>query len=166
MGAEGEWLLAGDTGDIRVDPERFARFEAIAAGLRRAAAQHPLFLVFDDLHVADAGALLLIRLVARALDRSRIVILLSRRDHAAGSNAPPPDLVSSVESDATVLALAPFDTGETIALLHAALRADADSAAVTALMSCGVLRKLKRISGCAAASGLLRRTDPRLSGRR
>lgn len=118
LGKRGETLLADDAGDERVDPERFARFSAVADRLREAAAEQPLMLVIDDVHAADAGTLLLVRFVARTLDRARLLMVLLRRDVVADDQAIA-ELVDSVEREATVLPLAPFDLRETIALLSA-----------------------------------------------
>jgi hypothetical protein len=133
LGSRGELLLADDPGDERVDPERFARFAAVADRLRAAAREQPLMLVIDDVHAADAGALLLVRFVVRTLDRSALLILLIRR---SGEDALDPalvDLVDSVERDATVMPLAPFDLRETIALLSTATRHDLDPATLITL---------------------------------
>jgi tetratricopeptide (TPR) repeat protein len=118
LGKRGEHVLADDPGDERVDPERFARFSAVADRLREAAAEQPLMLVIDDVHAADAGTLLLVRFVARTLDRTRLLMLLLRRD-AVPDDPAIAEILDSVEREATVLPLVPFDLRETIALLSA-----------------------------------------------
>src|SRR4029453_18599256 len=80
LGKRGDMLLADDSGDERVDPEGFARFAAAAERIREAAGERPVMLVIDDVHAADAGTLLLVRFVARTLDRARLLMLLLRRD--------------------------------------------------------------------------------------
>ena len=65
-------MLADDPGDERVDPERFARFSAVADRLREAAVEQPLMLVIDDVHAADAGTLLLVRFVAAHARPARV----------------------------------------------------------------------------------------------
>jgi tetratricopeptide (TPR) repeat protein len=131
LGKPGEGLLADDPGDQRVDPERFARFSAVADRLREAAAEQPLMLVIDDVHAADAGTLLLVRFVVRTLDRARVQMLLLRRDVVPDDPAIA-DIIDSVEREATVLPLAPFDLRETIALLSAS-ESDLDPATVVTL---------------------------------
>ncbi len=130
LGKRGETLLADDPGDERVDPERFARFAAVAERLREAAAEQPLMLVIDDVHAADAGTLLLVRFIARTLDRTRLLILLLRRDVIPDDPAIA-EVVDSVERDATVLPLVPFDLRETIALLSASTAEPDPSTVIT-----------------------------------
>jgi tetratricopeptide (TPR) repeat protein len=131
LGNRGETLLADDAGDERVDPERFARFLAVAERVREAAAEQPLMLVIDDVHAADAGTLLLVRFVARTLDRARLLVLLLRRD-AMPDDPAIAAIVDSVEREATVLSLSPFDLRETIALLSAS-SSDLDPSTVATL---------------------------------
>ena len=131
LGKRGETLLADDPGDERVDPERFARFSAVADRLREASAAQPLMLIVDDVHAADAGTLLLVRFVARTLDRAPLLVLLLRRDVVPDDPAIA-EIVDSVEREATVLPLAPFDLRETIALLSAS-SADLDPSTVATL---------------------------------
>jgi predicted ATPase len=59
------------------DPEaaRFRLFDATAAFLIRAAAERPLVLVLDDLHVADEPSLSLLRYAASSLEDSRILVV-------------------------------------------------------------------------------------------
>ncbi len=65
-----------------LEPEgaRFRLFDATAEFLRRAAEPHPIVLVIDDLHAADAPSLLLLQFFARELQRTRIVLLAAYRD--------------------------------------------------------------------------------------
>ena len=131
LGKRGEALLADDPGDERVDPERFARFSAVAERIREVAAEQPLMMVIDDVHAADAGTLLLVRFVARTLDRARLLVVLLRRDVVPNDPAIA-EIVDSVEREATVLPLAPFDLRETIALLSAS-SSDVDPSTVITL---------------------------------
>jgi DNA-binding SARP family transcriptional activator len=62
------------------DGGRFRLFAAVAAFLRRAAAERPIALLLDDLHVADPPSLVLLRYLAAELPRSRIVIVGCYRD--------------------------------------------------------------------------------------
>src|SRR4051812_15746799 len=132
LGKRGETLLADDPGDERVDPERFARFSAVADRLRDAAAEQPLMLVIDDVHAADAGTLLLVRFVARTLDRARLLMLLLRRDVVPDDPAIA-EIVDWVERGAVVLPLVPFALRETIALLSAPSTSDPAPATVITL---------------------------------
>lgn len=152
LGKRGETLLADDPGDERVDPERFARFSAVADRLREAAADQPIMLVVDDVHAADAGTLLLARFIARTLDRARVLILLLRRDVVPDDPAIA-EIVESVEHDATVLPLAPFDLRETIELLSASTSEPDPSTVITLTRVTGGNPLLLTRAIAAAASG-------------
>jgi tetratricopeptide (TPR) repeat protein len=60
--------------------ERFRLFDAIAGLLGRVADDHPLVVVLDDLHWADAPSLLLLRFVARELRRRPVAVIGTYRD--------------------------------------------------------------------------------------
>ena len=72
----------------QVDPEqsRFRLFEAVSSFLKRAAADEPLLLVLDDIHWADEPSLLLLRFIARQIDDSRLMIVLTSREAEAAGN--------------------------------------------------------------------------------
>ena len=55
------------------DPEalRFRLFDAVATTFQAVADDHPLLIVLDDLHAADASSLLLLQFLARAIDYRR-----------------------------------------------------------------------------------------------
>ena len=76
---------AGDVlrqGVREADPElaRFLMFEAVAAGIRQAAASRSLLLVVDDLHWADPGSRRLLAAVRGALVTVPVVVLCTYRD--------------------------------------------------------------------------------------
>src|SRR5262249_22283361 len=64
-------------GPHEADPElaRFLLFEAVAAGVREAAARRPLLLVVDDLHWADPGSRRLLAAIRGALATLPVVAL-------------------------------------------------------------------------------------------
>src|SRR4030095_3881125 len=80
------------------DPERFARFTAIADHLVDACARSPVLIGIDDVHAADPGALLLARFVVRTLARQPLMLLLASRIADAPVWA---------DSDATIVPLGP-----------------------------------------------------------
>jgi len=97
-------LAAEDQGGPRIDPERFARFAAIADRLAAISSGTPILLVIDDVHAADPGAVLLARFVARTLAHLPIALLLAGR----------PEGPTAGELGATVgLTLNRFDLAET-----------------------------------------------------
>jgi len=76
-------------GSGETDPElaRFLLFEAVAAGVRQAAANRPLLLVMDDLHWADPGSRRLLAAVRGALATVPAVALCTYRDTEPGADA-------------------------------------------------------------------------------
>jgi tetratricopeptide (TPR) repeat protein len=118
-------LLEKDSGGPVVDPERFARFEAVVRRVRRACADTSALIVIDDVHAADPGALLLTRFIARSLRRLPLVLLLARRtdktDRAngtAGTDGASSVSLGDLENEATVVTLRRFDRAETAAFLR------------------------------------------------
>ena len=77
--------VADKLGDVpqptQVEPEqaRFRLFEAIASFFRRASADGPMLLVLDDLHWADEPSLLLLQFLARQIEDSRLLVVLTSR---------------------------------------------------------------------------------------
>jgi DNA-binding SARP family transcriptional activator len=76
-----------DAGHPLPEPEagdesaRFQFFEAVTEAVRAEAAEQPLLLVFDDLHSADDGSLLLLEFVASELpEMGALVLALGRED--------------------------------------------------------------------------------------
>jgi DNA-binding CsgD family transcriptional regulator/tetratricopeptide (TPR) repeat protein len=60
--------------------DRFRLFDALTSYLLRASDQHPLMLILEDVHAADAPSLLLLQFMAGEIGRNRILILASYRD--------------------------------------------------------------------------------------
>ena len=86
--------IAEKLGDVPpptpVAPEqaRFRLFDAVTSFLKRAAGDEPILLVLDDIHWADEPSLLLLQFLARQIDDSRLMIVLTSREaEAAGSPA-------------------------------------------------------------------------------
>jgi hypothetical protein len=66
---------------------RFLLFEAVAAGVREAAAESPLLLVVDDLHWADPGSRRLLAAIRGALATLPVVVLCTYRDTEPAADA-------------------------------------------------------------------------------
>src|SRR5262245_5838390 len=66
---------------------RFLLFEAVAAGVREAAANRPLLLVVDDLHWADPGSRRLLAAIRGALATLPVVALCTYRDTEPAADA-------------------------------------------------------------------------------
>ncbi|MGO9451718.1 MAG: ATP-binding protein [Candidatus Binataceae bacterium] len=59
---------------------RFQLFDSIATRLLRLSQQHPLVIIFDDLHAADEASLLLLRFVAKQAGHARMFVVATYRD--------------------------------------------------------------------------------------
>jgi predicted nucleic acid-binding protein len=117
-GAEAAGLLSDDPGRADLDRDRFARFQAVADLLDRRARPDPVMVVIDDVHVADPAALLLARFLARSLDRSPVVLVLTRRRNVEAGRAATV-LLDDLEREAAVVPLSAFDQRDTAAFLAA-----------------------------------------------
>src|SRR6266542_432300 len=62
------------------EASRFRTYDAIAQLLVGAARIQPMVLVLEDLHWADAAALILLRQVAEAIQRSRLMVIVTYRE--------------------------------------------------------------------------------------
>lgn len=93
--------------------ERFARFAAINELLARACARSPVLAVLDDLHTADADALLLTRFVARSLERLPLVLLIAQRQGVDDER------LQGLGDEGSTICLRHFDEEETRAFLLA-----------------------------------------------
>ncbi len=111
-GSRGRSLLDDRPGFTPVDPERFARFQAVGDLLGRTSAATPLLLVIEDAHAADPAAVLLARFVARASVARRIVMLVSHREPE--HEGPVADALADLASGAAVLRLRGLSTGEIV----------------------------------------------------
>jgi tetratricopeptide (TPR) repeat protein len=76
-------------GPNEADPElaRFLLFQAVAAGIREAAAKRPLLLVVDDLHWADPGSRRLLAAIRKGLATVPVVALGTYRDTEPAGDA-------------------------------------------------------------------------------
>ena len=128
----GTELLAADSGAHLVDPERFARFAAVAAQLAERRGAVPTMIVVDDAQHADESALLLTRFLARALDRLPLLVVLARR--APATSPAHRELLDELQRDATTITLSPFGAGETAELMAAHGRPAADREQVATLL--------------------------------
>ncbi|HEV2783275.1 MAG TPA: AAA family ATPase [Actinophytocola sp.] len=130
-GPAGAGLLAADASRDRVDPERFARFTAVAELLAETRADKPTMIVIDDVHHADESALLLTRFLTGTLDRLPLVVVLARRT-SPGEDGPA--VLDELQRDATTIALRPFDLHDTAALLAAHGQPNPDRVAAETLL--------------------------------
>ena len=73
-------VLRPGTGGADPGLARFLLFEAVATGIREAAADRPLLLMVDDLHWADPGSRRLLAAIRGALATLPVVVLCTYRD--------------------------------------------------------------------------------------
>ncbi|MDN3356336.1 AAA family ATPase [Actinomadura sp. DC4] len=118
-------LLGDDRGGPVIDPERFARFAAIGAELARACDDSPVLVVIDDVHVADPGAVLLARFLARDLARRPLVLVFTRRQEENGRPSTA-GLLTELEDQARSLTVRPLDAEETELFLRSRGYRDVD----------------------------------------
>jgi hypothetical protein len=85
------------------DAARFYLFEATARFLRRAASFERLMLVLDDLHVADAASLLLLRFLTRDIGGSRLLVVATYRDVDAARRPDAVDTLGDLAREGRVL---------------------------------------------------------------
>jgi hypothetical protein len=131
VGKAGAGLLATDSD--QVEPERFARFDAVARLLTEARGRVPTMIVIDDAQHADASALRLTRFLADSLSHLPLVLLLATRDSPVLGAEPAESPVDEFWREATTIDLRPFDLDDTAALLAAQGRPGLDRARLATL---------------------------------
>ena len=70
--------LAGD-GEPGGEEDRLRLFDAVARALERVAAERPALVVLEDLHLADASSVALLRHVATTLGEARVLLVVTHR---------------------------------------------------------------------------------------
>jgi class 3 adenylate cyclase/tetratricopeptide (TPR) repeat protein len=81
------------------ETERYRLFEAVGAMLASIAADAPLLVVLDDLHWADKPSLLLLRHVARAAGRARLMLLGTYRETDLARTHPLAEVLADLRRD-------------------------------------------------------------------
>jgi tetratricopeptide (TPR) repeat protein len=99
--------LWGRRGESATDPDqaRFDLFDAVTRAIAARAADAPLLLILDDLHVADVPSLELVSFATRHLRVGRVMWLLTWRD-AEGARSPVREPLARIAREATVAPLA------------------------------------------------------------
>lgn len=83
-----ERLTVVPSGNGGTDIPRFRLFDSITTFLKNASQNQAMVLVMEDLHWADEASLLLLRFVARELERSRLLVVGTYRDMDLSRNHP------------------------------------------------------------------------------
>jgi class 3 adenylate cyclase/tetratricopeptide (TPR) repeat protein len=86
------------------DPEveRYQLFRAVTDALGSAAAEHPVVVVLDDLHWADAPTASLLRHVAATAGEARLLVIVTYRDAEISSGHPMADLLAQLHREAGI----------------------------------------------------------------
>jgi hypothetical protein len=154
--------LSGDNGAEQLDAERFTLFRRIADAVD-VATRRPCLLTFDEMHLADPGALLLARFIVHALAQRPLAIVLSRTTDTAGD--PNGAMFDELARDATCIDLRcpdvvgagpvpalPAPTRSVLA--HAAILGRATIWEVAALVGLEPVAVLDALAGAASAGAV------------
>jgi tetratricopeptide (TPR) repeat protein len=117
-GADKAQLLHSAPGTQAEDVDRFVRFTAVTDAIAEACVRNPACIVIDDIHAADAGALLLARFVTRSLPQLPLVLILSRRRGVPAADTLESRILDELEDEASPIALRRFDIDEATAFLR------------------------------------------------
>lgn len=109
------------------DAARFRFFDAVSTLLREHSERHPLVIVLEDLHGADAASVGLLRFLARELSEVRVLLVGTYRPDPAPSSSGP---LGRLVREARVLKLPGLAARDTAALLSSHLGTPADGAFV------------------------------------
>lgn len=116
-------------------PDRFGVFVGVADRLAEVCTRKPACIVIDDVDAAGRGALLLLRFVARALDRLPLLLILARGDPSPGSGDPErATLLEAIGREADPFPLQPFDGHEATSFLAGRGLTDLDPDLVSTLL--------------------------------
>ena len=85
--------------------QRYRLFEAVSAFLSQAAAAHPVLLVFEDLHWADKGTLLMLRHIVRASDRAALCTVGTYRESELARTHPLAEMFADLRGEQAVTRL-------------------------------------------------------------
>jgi DNA-binding SARP family transcriptional activator/tetratricopeptide (TPR) repeat protein len=110
--AEQASLVSTSSTNENPERERYRLFEAVASLLCEVADAHPLILVLDDLHWADAATLLLLRHVARSSDETRLLILGTYRETEVDEAHPLPRALAELRRARVLVSLRIGGLGE------------------------------------------------------
>lgn len=94
---------------VETEPERFRLFDWVVTLLLRAAKARPIVLIADDLHWADRGSLLLLKLCARSLRGARLLVVGTYRDVEAELAPETRSLLADIAREGRTLSLGGLD---------------------------------------------------------
>jgi class 3 adenylate cyclase len=102
------------------EEERYRLFESVSSFLVNAAQAHPILLVLDDLHWADAPSLRLLSHLARRLTGSRLLVVGTYYDVALYRRHPFSEALAELRREAPLeqVALEPLSFEETVQLIE------------------------------------------------
>ena len=120
---------------LQADEERFRLLDAVSQLLIAASERAPILLVLDDLHWADRDTIAMLRHVARAVPKHRMLVLGPYRDVELDRQHPLADALGALRREAPYerVVLKGLDVGGVKALLEAMAQHEADPALVRAI---------------------------------
>lgn len=113
---------------------RFRLFDSVAIFLKQLAGELPLTVVLDDLHVADADSLLLLRFLARDLRNFRTFLIGTFREIEAKLTSLGAELLSDIGREGQVISLRGFTRTEVEQFMRTYSHGPPDSTLVTDLL--------------------------------
>jgi len=121
-----------DTPDVSAQSgeQRFELFDTVERLFRSVAAQRPLLLILDDLHIADLPSLLLLRFLARQLHDAELLVLGSYRAADLDRVAERAAILNPISRTGVRLPLTPLSEAHVADLLSNALGQAAAEAVV------------------------------------
>jgi hypothetical protein len=112
------------------DPEqaRLALFDAVASFLASAAAERPVVLVLDDVHVADRPSLLLLQYLVQRVRETRVLVVATCREAEADLGPAARDAIGALARDGRTLTLRGLAEGEVAEMLTLAIAGEVPAA--------------------------------------
>jgi len=107
--------LKGETHSVSpIDPEleRFRSFDSTLDILRQFSRARPTLLIVDDLHAADAASLLMLRMLARELRDSQLMVVATLREVEIRQSPERATLIAELGREGKTLRLAGFTESE------------------------------------------------------
>ena len=120
---------------LDAEESRFALFDAVTAYIEEAARTRPLVLILDDLHVADASSLLLLRFLARQITEMAVVVIGTARSVGPDLDQDVLDAMAAVVAVTQPIGLGGLGEADVALLLEDALGAPPDPALATAVLA-------------------------------
>jgi tetratricopeptide (TPR) repeat protein len=116
--------------DPKTGEERMALYESVSDAIRRATAEMPAVIIFDDMHIADLSSLELLRFVARDLRGARVLLLVTSRELSLFASSEVSAILEKTAREAMLIPLVPLrraDLARWVELAAPALATEIDA---------------------------------------